>query len=232
MKEISTKRLDLIPNIDELNKKCKQISILDYIFTLPIGPLFGKRRWISPYDGWGYMSGGNNFFQIYFDENGALILGHWSDSTADLYRASEKILPGLVEDLPSCFSKYLNAFHSKLGFYVLTYCIWRKNEDNNWNIGNIDFSKKLKIKNFDYDSFDGSEQLLYIFDGNPETYIEWLRDESTYGLEDIEIDMDIVKHIYDYKPIDKEFLKKIEPYLSDENKEIIAYAIKIGYPCS
>jgi hypothetical protein len=125
-----------------------------------------------------------------------------------------------------------------------TFCIWRKYTDNEWNIGNIDFPDVYD----DHVPADGSQDLLFILDGNPETYLNWADDyysltgeklewrkktATVYSLpENFEIflDIDLVKYIYNFQPLKNEIIKMINPYMSlrilERQIELIGYPIK------
>jgi len=96
-----------------------------------------------------------------------------------------------------------------------TFCIWRKKEDKEWNVGNINFN------NFRTNDPDGSESLIFVLDGNPETYKEWA--ESYFDFEnEKENFLEAIKYIYEHKPLNQKIINILNPDITlDELKEDI-----------
>ncbi|MBF1195818.1 MAG: hypothetical protein HXM12_09715, partial [Fusobacterium periodonticum] len=94
-----------------------------------------------------------------------------------------------------------------------TFCIWRTIADSEWQTGEtIDP--------------DGSEDILYLLDGDPEKYVEFCED---YYEKDIPLD--IVERIYQGEPISLEMIYKLNDELEDEDIEIIKNELEeIKYP--
>ena len=73
------------------------------------------------------------------------------------------------------------------------------------------------------DDPDGSEDLLFILNGEPSTYRESA--EQYYGRS---IDLSAVAHVYHQKPLTSEILEMLNPEVSREN--LRSDLEEIGYP--
>lgn len=83
------------------------------------------------------------------------------------------------------------------------------------------FGQLKKIK-------DGSTELLELLDGKPKTFQQWAIDY--YELENL--NLDIIKQIYEHNPITKELIQALNPTLEDfqqlkEDLEEIGYEYKL-----
>ena len=92
-----------------------------------------------------------------------------------------------------------------------SFCIWRKYSDSKWQTGKIDFPEA--------EDPDGSEDLLFMLDGNPNTYQAWVNE---YYEKDIPLDA--VKAVYEHKPLTQQLVsrlnseRRIEDLESDLNE--------------
>jgi hypothetical protein len=245
---ISTRNLGAIPDIDELNKICRAIAVLEKIITSGYGLFylenesnsekintsFGIYFLHQPFEKcklYFWENGSGDFFRIIFNKYGAMIVGFNHESNMSPWGGKNEILgreisvwPGLIDKVPWEFSEYLKLFiYHGYKLYSITYCIWRKYSDNSWKIGNIEFDKI--IAPFDPDP-DGSEEALFFLNGQPEAYLEFA---ETHGEKFIdEIAKGDIKYILDNKPLNEALIKKINPNLDLET--IRADIEKIGYP--
>ena len=95
------------------------------------------------------------------------------------------------------------------------FCIWRRNVDPSWQVGQIDYPEE--------DDPDGSEDLLFILDGAPTTYREFA--EQYY---ERPVDLSAVIHVYEQKPLTTEILEVLNAEVSRE--DLKAGLEQIGYP--
>lgn len=215
MKLSTTNRTNL-PNHKVLKKLCKSLATLDAILCQDWEYRYYlyNHKWSEQEEFFQMRDGEGNDMVILFREEGAVINGF----EHELYN-SEKQLPNkddLTINLPDpyigfIFSEYVTSIGT-------TYCIW-SNEDQQWTVDKIDNEK------------DGSEQQLYIFDNNPETYINWA---TTYYFEDEEEVMtiekkEIIKQIYQGNILTRDMVLVLNPELEDWDllKEDI---IEANYP--
>src|SRR5262249_9608150 len=128
---------------------------------------------------------GDDYF-IHFSSVGALIKGFaheyamspWSKISRSFHDGAPGPWPGIMDKVPSAFQEALQ--EPACRWEATTFCIWRTYEDVRWLVGDIDFPI------YDYwrrpdgvvevgsiSDPDGSNFLLSILDGNPETYKEF-----------------------------------------------------------
>src|SRR5678809_383442 len=77
--------------------------------------------------------------------------------------SSEQVCSCVLDQVPREFGSFLT--EPAFSVEETTFCIWRKNEDAAWQTGEIKYPEE--------EDPDGSEDLLFILDGNPETYREF-----------------------------------------------------------
>jgi hypothetical protein len=229
LKKISTSDLTALPDINTLKKLCKSLATLDAIISRD-----WEYRYYSYDDNFFEMRDGEgDHFQIFFTADGAIINGlahesemnRWntvaikpvslSEKIAALFGRKkteqvQKIWPGVVDSVPKEFKELIKPFGA-------TFCIWRKYTDHKWQIGNIEFPKN-KYK-------DGSEELLSILDNDPATYREWAIDYY----EDVKIKVAVVKHIYEFLPVNEKIVTALNPDLEDIDG-LKQELDEIGYP--
>ena len=207
-----------LPNVETLKKLLQSLAVLDAI----ISPDW-EYRYYSFNSKWGknetmasMRNGEGDGYFILFNQHGAIIKGFAHESAMSPY-ASEpnKVWKGIFDDVPKAFESFL----SEPAFSIedTTFCIWRKNEDSKWQIGEIDYPKD--------ENPDGLEDLLFILDGNPLTYKEFA--EEYYGTE---VDFPDIREVYKYQPLTEEIVKR----LNQENSlaELHDDIEEIGYPNS
>lgn len=236
--KVSTKRLDLIPDIYRLERLLKSVIAIDFVSAYGLGIdyyiLSDKSRTYS-------FSNQNDYFNIFFDEYGCIILGSIASSMLCPIRRDDDTLsvPGVIDSVPVEFSKYLKYYEIESynkyydedrNAYDITFCIWRKYSDNEWKTGSLDY---LKLEDWcelypEHDYPDGSETYLSFLDGTINSYIEW----ANYIVDNSYIDyldLDFVKYIFDYNPLSDDLIKK---YMNPEkNFDIIKKEmLRLGYP--
>lgn len=133
----------------------------------------------------------------------------------------QNIWPGVVDKLPNEFQHFI--FGEPIKSIGTTFCVWRKYIDNTWNKGTFSYPED--------DYKDGSKDLLFILDNNPETYHQFAVDyyEDEFECDPNKLDLDIVKYIYGHNSLTKEIVLRINPNLTDIGKLKIDLD-EIGYP--
>ncbi len=245
MTKISTKNISKIPDIESLKRLCKALSTLDAIICRE-----WEFRYYSYDKNWDKTKGEEYFemrngsgdeFQILFCKDGSVINGqahesemcNWTEVDIQPKSLKEKILnalgkkktemvqtiwKGVVDDLPTEFHEFI--FGEPVKSKGTTFCIWRLKNDSQWNIGNIEFSK---------DEYgDGSEDLIFILDNDPKTYRKHALEYFDETFEEHKLQLELVQHIYDNKPLTKEIILKINPKL-DDFQELKIELDEIGY---
>lgn len=240
--KISTEDLQGIPPISELKNLCKSLAALDAIICRD-----WELRYYSYQHDWDekeneeffeMRNGEGDHFSILFSKNGAVINGFaheskmakWEEINIEQKGLLNKIFgkketeikqiiwKGVIEDLPPEFKSFI--FGEPIKSIGTTFCIWRKNTENKWNIGQIDFPKDKYT--------DGSADLLYILDNNPSTYRKWALEYYAEHFENIGLKLETVKHIYDSLQITKDKIFELNPAIEDF-EELKNDLEKIGY---
>jgi hypothetical protein len=201
---ISTKTPHL-PDRQTLQTICKAISVLDAILSQD-----WEYRYYSYNNKWGdneeffeMRDGSGDQMLILFRQDGCVINGF-----AHEYEQQEK--QNLTKDLPSIFDEFI--FDEPVRTIGTTFCLW-KTEQKNWQIG--------RIENYE----DNSEEMLNIFDGNPQTYVNWAMEY----FEESAIPLETVTKIYDGQTLTKEMILTIVEELEDW-EQLEADLNEIGYP--
>ena len=240
--KISTKNLENLPEIETLKNLCKSISTLEAIICRD-----WEYRYYSYQNDWDEERGeecmqmrngsGDEFF-IMFSKFGAVINGFAHESEMANWEEIEieqkgflkklfgnkqtemkqNIWKGVLENIPTEFKDFV--FGEPIKSVGTTFCIWRKYEDKTWKIGDIEFPKDSYV--------DGSTHLLQILDNNPSTYRNWALEYYDEHFENNQLKLEIVKHIYDLKPITKEIILELNPNI-EEFEELKEDLKLIGY---
>jgi len=235
MTKISTKNLAELPDIRTLQRLCKSLATLDAV----ICPEW-EYRYYSYNNAWDKEQGEEYFhmrngsgdeFQVLFNHQGSIINGCAHES--EMYQWIEKEIPpvtlaekfanlfgkkktvteqriwkGVVDTVPNEFKDFV--FGEPIKSKGTTFCIWRKSSEEKWNIGKVQFPK---------DKYgDGSADLLYILDCNPATYKKWASEYYEEQFEDHKLKLELVKHVYDFKPLTKEVVLGLNPRFEDFEK--------------
>ena len=245
MRKISTKNLTNIPHRESLKQLCKALATLDAIICRE-----RELRYYSYDKNWDIIKGEEYFsmrngsgdeFQILFSKDGCVINGqahesemcNWTEIEVRPKSLKERIISifgrketeslqtiwkGVVDELPTEFHDFI--FGEPVKSIGTTFCIWRLNKDSKWNIGNIKFPK---------DKYgDGSEDLIYILDNDPKTYRKHALEYFDETFENCKLELELIQHIYDNKPLTKEIILKLNPQL-DNIKELRIELDEIGY---
>lgn len=206
---ISTKNYSLLPNFKQLKAVCKAISVLDAIISQE-----WEYRYYSYNAKWGeheecfeMRDGSGDHMLILFCEAGCVING-----IAHEYKQPDKAI--VTEGLPAVFNEFI--FGEPVQSLGTTFCLWTTSF-NQWQSGPLD--------NYE----DGSEDLLNIFDDEPQTYIDWASDYFEEGCKDAGISLETVTQIYEGQPLTKAMVLSVVNDLEDW--ELLRKDLdEIGYP--
>lgn len=202
---ISTKDYSLLPDRKSLETICKAISVLDAIISQE-----WQYRYYSYNSEWDtderclqMRNGSGDEMHILFSEDGCAINGF-----AHEYDQQDKAK--LTHNLPTIFNDFI--FGEPVTSIGTTFCLWTT-ELKNWQIG--------QLERFE----DNSEEMLNIFDGQPQTYIDW----ATDYFEESGIPLHTVSKIYSGKPLTKEMVLSIVDKLEDW-EQLEKDLMEINYP--
>ena len=156
---------------------------------------------------------GDEYF-ILFNSQGAIMKGFAHESSMSPWATeSEQVWRSVLDEVPSEFQEFLTEPAFSMG--DTTFCIWRRNVDPSWQVGQIDYPEE--------DDPDGSEDLLFILDGAPTTYREFA--EQYY---ERPVDLSAVIQVYEQKPLTSEILELLNAEVSRE--DLKSDLEQIGYP--
>ena len=215
---VTKKRLATIPNVEALRKLCQSLALLDAIMS----PEWEYRyysfnsKWADGEMMASMRNGSGDEYFILFNSQGAIMKGFAHESSMSPWSSeSEQVWPGVLDQVPREFGSFLT--EPAFSVEETTFCIWRKNEDAAWQTGEIKYPEE--------EDPDGSEDLLFILDGNPETYREFA--EQYY---ERVIATDVVNSIYAYEPLKVEMIARLNPEASFET--LSSDLDEIAYPWS
>ncbi len=211
---ISTHNLNELPDIAQLKQICKAIAVLDAI----ISPVW-EYRYYSYSSIWDegeecatMRDGSGDEYLILFNQYGAIINGLAHE--VELWKLDKNIIP-------KEFHQFM--FGEPVSSLGTTFCIWKKYVDTEWQAAHNVLEEEDEYG-------DGSEDLLFILDGNPSTYKTWA-EEYYEGEIEGKVPLQIIEQIYQGKPLTKEMVIALNPKSSDwnalqEELDEIAYSYK------
>jgi hypothetical protein len=214
---ISTRDMSLLPDVDGLRHTLQSMALLDAILC----PDWAGRyysfncRW-SPGAQLGSMrNGSGDDFFAHFSAAGCWLKGFAHEYPLSPYRdGSRRVWPGVLDEVPAEFAACLR--EPAFSVSDVTFCIWRRSSEETWQIGHIQFPAH-------HPDPDGSEFLLSILDGNPETYQAWAED---YFERDVALAA--VQQIYRSAPLSGAIVRQLNPDIS--LAELATDIREVGYP--
>lgn len=205
---ISTKDFSLLPDREALQKICKAISVLDAIISQEWEYRYYSynNTWDDDEEFFEMRNGSGDQMLILFRQDGCVINGF-----AHEYDQHDK--QKLTKNLPSIFNDFI--FGEPVKTIGTTFCLWTT-EQRNWQVGQLER----------YD--DNSNEMLNIFDGQPQTYIDWATDYFEESYKESGIPLDTVLKIYSGQTLTKEMVFSIVDEL-DDWEQLKADLKEIGY---
>jgi hypothetical protein len=192
---ISTKNYSKLPDRENLEKICKAISVLDAIICQE-----WQFRYYSFNSKWSenerilqMRNGEGDEMHILFRNDGCTINGF-------AHEYEQQNIENLTFNLPEIFYEF--TFDEPIKSIGTTFCLWTT-EPKNWQVG--------KIENDE----DNSKNMLSIFDGNPQTYIDWAEEYFEESYQESGIPIDTVTKIYNGETLTKEMVLSIVDELED-----------------
>lgn len=204
---ISTRSLSALPGIEELKRICQSIAMLDAILMDD-----WEYRYYSFDAHWGddtmlasMRNGSGDSYSVVFTTAGAIIKGYAHESEMAAYAAdSDQVWPGVLDRVPPEFEDVLN--DPALALEETSFCIWRRHGESRWQTGPIDFPEG--------EDPDGSEELLSILDGKPETYAAWA---SEYYEKSVPVAA--VSEVYAHQPLTQSLISRLNADRSMDDLE-------------
>jgi hypothetical protein len=207
---ISTQNYAALPDAARLQRLCQALATLDAVNS----PEW-EYRYHSYDPNWGedeaafqLNTGEGDEVLVLFRPEGCCISGY-----IDGYAQPDKAL--ITQGLPTAFQEFV--FGEPVASIGTTFCLWYTPQQG-WQTGLVE-------ENAD----DGSEELLYFFDDQPTTYVEWANE---YFVEDTgrpPLDAAAVARVYRGEPLTKAEVQALNPEL-DDWAQLEADLQEIGYP--
>ena len=206
---ISTKDYSLLPNRKALQTICKAISVLDAVICQEWQFRYYSynNKWTDDEEFCEMRNGQGDQMLILFRQDGCVINGF-----AHEFKQQDK--QKLTQNLPSIFDEFI--FGEPVKSIGTTFCLWTT-EQKDWQVG--------EIENYE----DNSEEMLSIFDGNPQTYINWATEYFEDSYVESGIPLDTVTKIYSGQTLTKKMVLTIVEELEDW-EQLEADLNEIGYP--
>jgi hypothetical protein len=206
---ISTRDYSLMPDRERLQRICKAISVLDAIISQEWQYRYYSynNKWADNEEFCEMRNGSGDQMLILFRQDGCIINGF-----AHEFEQHDK--EKLTKNLPSIFDEFI--FGEPIKTIGTTFCLWTT-EQKNWQVGQIENHE------------DNSEEMLNIFDGSPQTYINWASEYFEESYVESGIPLDIVTKIYNGQTLTKEMVLAIIEELEDW-EQLETDLNEIGYP--
>lgn len=215
---ISTRNLSQMPSVNTSEKLSQSIAMFDAILS----PRWEYRYfsfnavWNAPMNERmaSMRNGSGDEYFLLFSPTGAILKGFDHEALMSPWASDPAVVwPGILDHVPVAFASFLSEPAFSMG--DCTFCIWRERDDEQWQRGPIVFPQG--------DDPDGSEGLLWMFDGRPETYVDYA---SEYFEKTLEVDL--VRRIYAHETLSSLLVTGLNAEASWE--DILNDAREIHYP--
>jgi hypothetical protein len=194
----STRDPETLCHPGELLRRCVSLALVDAIMSPD-----WQFRYYSFDGAWGESSmvasmrdgSGDDLF-IAFGADGVFIKGyaHEAPMSPCAVGRDGKVWPGIYDGVP----KILHDFRDEPAFSRdnVTFCLWWEAKHPGWRVGVRTFPTT-------HDP-DGSEDVLAIYDGKPETYVAWARDYY-----ETQVALDAVAAIYRQEALTEGLVRRL-----------------------
>lgn len=213
---LSTRHLAGLPTIPVLRRLCQSLAMLDAILSPEWHNRFfsfnahwtGHEMMASMHNGMG------DAYFLLFTPAGAIMKGFAHEAPMTPYAHDPpRVWPGVLDHVPHVFAAFL--VEPAFSLEDTTFCIWREITDISWQCGPISFPELPDP--------DGSDDLLWMLDGQPTTYQAFAEDYY-----EVSVPMEIINHIYQHEPLTTELIQQLNPALTVANLQ--ADSEEIQYP--
>ncbi|MCC3155090.1 hypothetical protein Q3A66_18345 [Hymenobacter sp. BT770] len=206
---ISTQDYHALPDAAALKRLCKSLAVLDAINSPELEYRYYtyNQEWAEGEEVLEMSDGEGDQMLILFREEGCVINGYLQE-----YDQPNKAQ--LTRGLPDYFEEFI--FGEPVNSIGTTFCLWYTAE-HGWQTGVVENEE------------DGSEELLFILDGQPETYAEWANEYFTEDTDRKPIGLEAVAKIYRGEVLTKSMVSAINDELEDWSL-LEADLHAIGYP--
>lgn len=206
---LSTQDLAALPDAAALQRLCKSLAALDAINSPD-----PEYRYYSYDARWDV---GEEFFEMNDGEGDQLLVlfrleGCVVNGYADGLDQPDKAQ--VTRGLPDAFEEFM--FGEPVNSIGTTFCLWYT-PAHGWQTGVAETDE------------DGSEELLDIFDNQPDTYADWANEYYLDETEREPLDTDDVARVYQHEPLTKAVVLALNNELEDW-PQLEADLEAIGYP--
>ena len=196
---ISTRNLASLPAIETLRKQLQGMAALTAILAGNDGePGFEFHpAWSGSQQMGAVKNGSGDELFVHFTKAGCFITGFAHESAMSPYHSDPpELWPGLLDDVPAEFASSLK--EPAFDLPSTTFVVWRKGTDQEW--------QTAKVKYPDEHDSDGSHDLLSRIVMSADEFAEWLAEYF-----EVEVDSDIVEHVFAHEPLANEQLRTLNP---------------------
>jgi len=209
--------LSVLPDVTTLRRKAQSLAVLDAIMS----PDWEYRyysfnaKWDADEMMASRKNGSGDELYVLFNRVGAILKGFDHESSMSPWeREDQSLWPQVFDHVPSEFRTFLK--EPSFDIPNTTFCVWRRNEDSLWHVGNIEYPDGDEKS-------DGSEEQLSLFAGGPELYVNFANEyfEQTIPLE-------AVGHVYRHEVLTEAVVKEL-----NQDADIASLGpelTSIGYP--
>lgn len=191
---ISSNNFQLLPSPQQLQTICKAIAVLDAI----ICPEW-EYRYYSYNCQW---DDGEEFFEMRNGEGDQMLILFQSDAcviNGYAYEFEQPDKTALTSGLPARFESFI--FEEPVQSIGSTFCLWTKG--SGWESAGLPQRE------------DGSEEMMRIFSGGSQTYIDWANEYFKGSYLESGLPMDTVSAIYSGEPLTKAMVLSIVKDVED-----------------
>ncbi|UOQ67246.1 hypothetical protein [Hymenobacter volaticus] len=204
---LSTQNYAALPDNKTLQRLCKALAVLDAINSPETEYRYHTydANWDKGEEFFEMNDGEGDQMVVLFKEEGCVINGY-----ADGLEQPDKAR--VTRGLPEIFDEFV--FGEPVNSIGTTFCLWYTPRYG-WQTGPLENEE------------DGSEDMLYIFDNQPQTYIEW----ATEYFDETEqtLDLKTVSQIYQGEPLTKAMVLALVDNVADW-LQLETDLQEIGYP--
>jgi hypothetical protein len=206
---ISSQNPAALPDAATLQRLCQSLAALDAVNSpdLEFRYYTYSPHWSETEAVFEMSDGEGDQMLVLFRPEGCCINGF-------LHEYEQPAKAQVTRGLPEAFDEFM--FGEPVTSIGTTFCLWYT-PAHGWQTG--------VVENED----DGSEELLAIFDGQPETYADWSNDYYLDETEREPLDTAAVARFYRHEPLTKTLAQTINQELEDW-PQLAADLQEIGYP--
>ena len=206
---LSTQNYTSLPNNIALQRLCKALAVLDAINSPEEEYRYHSydANWDRGEEFFEMNDGEGDQMMVLFREEGCVINGY-----ADGLEQPDKAR--VTRGLPEVFDEFM--FGEPVNSIGTTFCLWYTPRYG-WQTGPLENEE------------DGSEELLYIFDNQPQTYVEWATEYFDEDETKQAIDPNTVSRIYQGEVLTKAMVLSIVDKV-DDWLQLETDLQSIGYP--